>query len=192
MNTGSGEHAQDHVESVCLYALQALPPADVPVVEAQISACAECRQELQSLRPVVDAFVSWPTGVLRPSTSLWDRLSLRITAETGQKPLVAPPQPPQQDWEEAAPGIFVKLLATDMDRGRVSMLVRLAPNTEYPPHVHAGVEELYMLEGELLVNQKKLYAGDYLRSEPGTADHRVWSETGCSGVLITSTRDMLR
>lgn len=48
-----------------------------------------------------------------------------------------------------------------------------------------------MLEGELMVDDKKLSAGDYLRSEPGTTDHRVWSETGCTGVLITSARDAL-
>jgi quercetin dioxygenase-like cupin family protein len=192
MSSGSGEHAQDHLEAVCLYALRALPASEVPAVEAQISACADCRQELLTLRPIVDAFVSWPTDVLRPSTSLWDRLTRRIAAETGQPVLPAPLSPPEPEWEEAAPGISCKLLATDTENGRVSMLVRLAPGAEYPPHTHAGVEELHMLEGELLVNDKTLYPGDYLRSEPGTSDHRIWSETGCTGVLLTSTRDVLR
>jgi len=48
-----------------------------------------------------------------------------------------------------------------------------------------------MLEGELLVNDRKLYPGDYLKSEPGTADRRVWSATGCTGVLLTSPGDLL-
>jgi anti-sigma factor ChrR (cupin superfamily) len=72
------------------------------------------------------------------------------------------------------------------------MLVRLAPGADYPPHRHAGVEEVYMLDGVLIVDDKKLYPGDYLRSEPDTEDHRVWSETGCTCVLITSARDQLR
>lgn len=55
----------------------------------------------------------------------------------------------EPEWKEPAPGIFVKLLATDIDRGRVSMLVRLAPGTDYPSHRHAGLEELYLLDGEL-------------------------------------------
>jgi anti-sigma factor ChrR (cupin superfamily) len=71
------------------------------------------------------------------------------------------------------------------------MLVRLAPGAEYPPHTHAGVEEVYMLHG-VIVDEKKLYPGDYLRSEPGTTDHRVWTDTGCSCVLLTSFRDVLR
>lgn len=192
MSAGSSEHARDHLESVCLYALQTLPAGEVPVVEAQIAACAECREELRTLGPVVDALVGWPTDVLRPPTPLWDRLARRISAETGHPPIAAPPRPPEPEWEEAAPGISCKLLATDTEKGRVSMLVRLAPGAEYPPHIHAGVEELHMLDGELLVNDKKLHAGDYLRSEPGTADHRVWSETGCTCVLLTSSRDVLR
>jgi anti-sigma factor ChrR (cupin superfamily) len=192
MSSRSGEHAQDHLEAVCLYALQALPAGEVPAVEAQIAACANCQDELQTLRPVVDAFVSWPTDMLRPSTSLWERLARRITAETGEPPIAAPARLPEPEWEEPAPGISCKVLATDTEKGRVSMLVRLAPGTEYPPHVHAGIEELHMLDGELLVNERKLRAGDYLRSEPGTADRRVWSETGCTGLLLTSTGDILR
>ena len=72
------------------------------------------------------------------------------------------------------------------------MLVRLAPGAEYPPHRHAGIEELYLLHGELTIDDKKLYPGDYNRGEPGTADQRIWSETGCTCVLLTSTRDVLR
>ena len=66
------------------------------------------------------------------------------------------------------------------------------PISSYPPHVHAGVEELHLLDGELWIEDRKLYPGDYNRGEPGTGDQRVWSETGCMCVLITSTRDELR
>lgn len=192
MSSGSGDHERDHLDSVSLYALQALPAGEAPLVEAQIAACAACRRELEALRPVIDAFVSWPTDVLRPSASLWERLAGRIAAQPGQEPLPAPPRRAEPEWEEVAPGISCKLLATDAENGRVSMLVRLAPGADYPPHTHAGVEEVYMLDGELMVDDKTLHPGDHLRSEPGTTDHRVWSETGCTCVLLTSTRDVLR
>ena len=193
MSSGSGQHDLRYAESVVLYALHALPPSEVPGVEAHISACAECRNEMETLRPIVGAFVSWPTDVLRPSTSLWEHLTRRIAAETGQKPVLpAPRGPAEPEWEEAAPGISCKLLATDTEKDRVSMLVRLAPGAAYPPHRHAGVEELYLLDGELMIDDKKLYPGDYNRAEAGTADQHVWSETGCTCVLLTSTRDVLR
>lgn len=71
------------------------------------------------------------------------------------------------------------------------MLVRLAPGTAYPPHRHAGVEELFLLHGELWIEDRKLYPGDYNRGEPGAVDKRVWSETGCTCILITSPSDVI-
>lgn len=71
------------------------------------------------------------------------------------------------------------------------MLVRLLPNTDYPPHTHAGLEELWLLDGELWIDDRKLFPGQYNRAEAGTGDKRVWSETGCTCVLITSTQDAL-
>jgi anti-sigma factor ChrR (cupin superfamily) len=183
----------DQAEAVCAYAMQAVPSSDVPALEAHISSCLQCRSELEMLRPIVNSFVSWPKDVLRPTASLQGRLARRISAETGGAPVLPPArQWSEPEWEEVAPGISCKLLATDTQRHRVSMLVRLAPGVDYPPHTHAGVEELHLLDGELWIDNRKLYPGDYNRAEPGSGDNRVWSETGCTCVLITSTRDRLR
>jgi anti-sigma factor ChrR (cupin superfamily) len=183
----------DQAARVSGYLLHALPASEVAVVEAHISVCPECRREMEMLRPIVDFFVSWPTDVLRPSPSLWGRIARRIAAEKGEEPVVPTTrQWSEQEWEEVAPGISCKLLASDTERNRVSMFVRLAPGVHYPPHSHAGVEELHLLHGELWINDRKLYPGDYNRAEPNTADQRVWSETGCTCVLITSPGDVLR
>ncbi len=180
-------------ELTCAYAVQALAASEVAAAEAHIASCPDCQRELESLRPVVDRFVSWPTDVLRPPTSLQARLARRIAAETGNEPVLPPaPRWSEPDWEQVAPGIECKLLATDHERHRVSMLVRLAPGASYPPHTHAGVEELHLLEGELWIDARKLFPGDYNYGAPGAGDDRVWSETGCTSVLITSTRDTLR
>lgn len=193
MSSGSDTHDRDYRESVFSYALQALPSSEFSVVEAHISACPDCQRELETLRPIIGAFVAWPTSVLRPAASLWERLARRIAAETGEEPVVAaPPGWAHPEWAEPAPGISCKLLATDTEKDRVSMLVRLAPGSAYPSHRHAGVEELFLLHGELMIDDKKLYPGDYHRAEAGSSDQRVWSETGCTCVLLTSTLDVLR
>jgi anti-sigma factor ChrR (cupin superfamily) len=181
----------EHAEEVCAYALQALPAAEVSDVEAHIASCARCRQELAGLRPAIDAFVAWPTDVLRPTSSLQQRLADRIAADTGTAAVVPARQWSEPAWEDVAPGIACKILARDLERHVVSMLVRLMPGAEYPPHTHAGIEELHLLDGELWIDDRKLLPGDYNRAEPGTSDKRVWSETGCTCVLITSTRDIL-
>jgi anti-sigma factor ChrR (cupin superfamily) len=147
---------------------------------------------LESLRPVVNRLVCWPTDVLRPTASLQERLALRIAEETGKQPV--PPQGRQwsePEWEQVAPGIECKLLADDAEKHRVSMMVRLAPGASYPPHTHAGVEELHLLDGELWINGRKLVPGDYNYGAPGALDESVWSETGCTCVLVTSTDDLL-
>jgi anti-sigma factor ChrR (cupin superfamily) len=192
MNSNTRNPCQ-HTEVTCAYAARALAPGEAAAAEAHIAACPDCRRELESLRPVVDWFVSWPTDVLRPTSSLQERLARRLAAETG-KPPVPPParQWAEPEWEQVAPGIECQLLANDTDRHRVSMLVRLAPGASYPPHTHAGVEELHLLDGELWINGRKLVPGDYNYGAPGALDESVWSQTGCTCVLVTSTRDTLR
>ena len=193
MSSASDQYRCDQTELVSLHVLRTLPSSEVPVIKAHIATCSDCRQELERLQPIIDSFVFWPTDVLRPSKSLWERLASRMGVETDTEPKSqSTPQYAEPEWEEVAPGISCKLLATDTENSRVSMLVRLAPGVAYPPHSHAGTEELHLLHGELWINDRKLYPGDYNRSEPGTADKHVWSETGCTCVLITSPADVLR
>ena len=61
-----------------------------------------------------------------------------------------------------------------------------------PAHTHAGVEELHLLDGELWIDERKLLPGDNSYSPPEASDERVWSETGCTCVLVTSINDTLR
>ena len=186
------ERRCEHAEQVSAYALGALPATDVAAIEAHLASCVECARELDALTSVVDAFISWPNDVLRPPISLRTRLAHEIAWEEGSQSMVpGSRQWREPPWQEVAPGISCKLLATDTEHHRVSMLVRLAPGAHYPPHRHAGVEELHLLDGELWIDERKLYPGDYNRGQPGSGDRRVWSETGCTCVLVTSTKDAL-
>lgn len=179
-------------ELMAAYSLQALPAAELSAFKAHVAGCSRCQRDLASLRGVVDQFVFWPTDVLRPATSLQSSLTARIAALTDRPPVPPPArQWSEPDWEQVAPGIECKLLATDTERQRVGMLVRLAPGARYPAHTHAGVEELHLLDGELWIDGRRLLPGDYSYAAPATSDERVWSETGCTCVLLTSTRDVL-
>jgi quercetin dioxygenase-like cupin family protein len=192
MNSKPGTHSQDHLDRLFQFVLQALPPHEMASVEAQISSCEECRHQVETLRPVVRSFVGWPTDVLRPSQSLWGRLAERIASEEATQPFVPHLEATvKPGWEEAAPGIHVKILARNAENNSVSMLVRLNPGTDYPGHTHAGVEELHLLHGILKVDDRTLYPGDFIHNQADSVDHRVWSETGCTCFLVTSTEDAL-
>jgi RNA polymerase sigma-70 factor (ECF subfamily) len=157
---------------------------DRPVAEVE----ARAREALSKLErrfaPGSVPFCAWPTDILRPGDSLRERLAGH-EAGKGDAAWIEP------EWKSVAPGITCKVLADDPERHMVSMLVRLDPGAEYPPHTHAAVEELHLLDGELWIDDRKLYAGDYYVAQAGTSDHRVWSQTGCTCVLTTSTRDSL-
>ena len=192
MTAASDKDRCDQVDLVSAYVLHALPLSEASTLEAHFTTCVQCRQELQTLRPIIDSFSAWPNEVLRPPTSIWDRLLERIDS---QAPKHSQPTTRRNwlepDWEDVAPGISCKLLATSTEQDRVTMLVRLAPGGEYPAHTHSGVEELHLLHGELWIDDKKLLPGDYYSAEPRTADKHVWSETGCTCLLITSPSDVL-
>ncbi|HEY0680895.1 MAG TPA: cupin domain-containing protein [Steroidobacter sp.] len=201
MSSSSRNDRCERRDLVPSYALAALDSNETELMAAHLPTCAECQQEYYSLGALAGALTAWRTQTLPPPAPLWNSLAERI-ANLPQKKSAVPPAPQvawsgaqdwqEPQWQEAAPGITCKLLSTDTESDRVSMLVRLAPGVAYPPHRHAGVEELYLLEGELWIEDRKLYPGDYNRAEPGTADQRVYSETGCMCLLITSPSDQLR
>jgi quercetin dioxygenase-like cupin family protein len=193
MSSKTSTHSQEHLDLVYLFALRSLSPRERASVEAQILSCEDCQQEIETLWPIVSSFVGWSTDVLRPAESLWGRLATRIATESATQPYVPPPleAPAKPEWEEAAPGIHVKILARNTEIDSVSMLVRLDPGIDYPAHRHAGTEELHLLHGILKVDERTLYPGDFIHNEAGSIDHRVWSETGCTCFLMTSTEDAL-
>lgn len=193
MDARRKENGCDRAEHLYPYVLQVLPDNKVAAFEVHLASCPHCARDLDALRRNLGGGADGCSDVPSPPSSLTQRLAHRIAEETGDHVIVPPsPQWSEPEWEHVAPGISCKLLASDADRHRVSMLVRLAPGAAYPPHSHAGVEELYLLSGELWIDERKLYPGDYNRAEPETSDERVWSETGCTCVLITSTQDALR
>jgi anti-sigma factor ChrR (cupin superfamily) len=88
----------------------------------------------------------------------------------------------------AIPGITTRRLAVDREARRVSMLVRMEPNTAYPPHRHGGAEECYVVAGDLWVGDTRMRAGDFQRAEAGSV-HPVQSTDGGCLLLITSSLD---
>lgn len=180
---------QAELASAC--ALEALPASEAAALQAHAAACTDCRDRLANLRSIVSSFVYWPTDVLRPSADLEERLAKKMRVETGREFSSARSTWIEPEWEQVAPGIRCKLLARDLAANRISMLVHLDAGVEYPPHTHAGVEELHLLDGELWIEERLLRPGDFNRAEPGTGDKRVYSETGCTCVLVTSSEDVL-
>jgi quercetin dioxygenase-like cupin family protein len=90
------------------------------------------------------------------------------------------------------PGVFVRRLHVDADNDRVTMLVRMEPGTSYPAHRHSGLEECFVLEGDLEVGPTTLWAGDYQRAEKGSRHPVQGTRSGCLLYVTSSLHDEIQ
>ena len=203
-------------EWAALYVAGALEEADVREFERHIWSCAACREEVGRLEGVVAAlFESVPPAT--PDARIREQLLQRIaespaaaipspaTAADGVNPQVwrgwtgdqtrglVTRHADQDAWEETGiAGITLRRLFVDRERNEVTMLVRMAPGTRYPKHIHDGPEQCYVVAGELHVGDDiVMKAGDYQRAEPDSLHVEQWTETGCELFLISSLTDEL-
>lgn len=86
-------------------------------------------------------------------------------------------------------GVSERILHEDPSAGRKTALYRMEPGSAYPPHRHAGVEECWILEGDLAVSDRVLRAGAYQRSAKGSVHTVQSTEGGCLLLVNCSTAD---
>jgi quercetin dioxygenase-like cupin family protein len=84
------------------------------------------------------------------------------------------------------PGVSVKALRRDPETGASTALVRLEPGARFPAHNHPAGEEVFVLEGDVLIGPDRLKCGDYLYTPPD-GKHAASSQGGCV-FLVTLPR----
>jgi anti-sigma factor ChrR (cupin superfamily) len=85
----------------------------------------------------------------------------------------------------------VKRLFADTRRDSVTMLIRMAPGTEYPAHRHGGAEECLVLEGDIQVGDLSLRAGDYHCAQLDSVHDVTRTTGGCLLLIVSSQHDQL-
>lgn len=180
-------------EQAALYALGALSPEEARDFAARLAAGDEtATAELAAFGTVTDALAyAAPPHPARPA--LRDAVLARIGAPT--EPVVQREGlrfvfPSAMTWAAGrAKGVEVKRLVTDEAAGRNTSIVRMAPGTVYPTHRHAGIEEVYIIEGDLQVAGVTMRAGDYCRAEADSVHAGVHTVGGCVLVVTACARD---
>ena len=84
------------------------------------------------------------------------------------------------------PGVSVKGLRRDPETGASTALVKLEPGAKFPAHNHPAGEEVFVLEGDVLIGPDRLHAGDYLYTPPD-GQHAASTQGGCV-FLVTLPR----
>jgi quercetin dioxygenase-like cupin family protein len=76
-------------------------------------------------------------------------------------------------------GIWVRSLLFNEKQGRSTTIqLKFEPGAGYPYHNHPAGEEIFVLQGEAIIENQTLYEGDYLYT-PAGFKHSVHSKTGC-------------
>jgi quercetin dioxygenase-like cupin family protein len=169
-----------------LYALDLLDAEERLWVESQVLECPDLAEELASYQTAVGV-IPYTTPTVTMAVDLQDRLFARLgldpIAPPAETPLVSPEmfaiRSGDLQWQDhRTEGVQVALLFLDQVNRMRTLVVKAAAGVVYPLHQHAGIEEIYMLEGELVINEQVYLAGDYIRSYPNSI-HAPATSTGC-------------
>jgi anti-sigma factor ChrR (cupin superfamily) len=139
------------------------------------------------------------TGEDAPSPDVKARLMASIAA-VGH-PQSAPPEAPSgfafrfssdESWRpHPVPGIRMKVLARNSERGYATLLLDVAPGTRFPSHHHDGAEECYVISGSLFTCGRRLSAGDFVHADGNTDHDELFTEEGCRVLLIVTPEDYM-
>ena len=77
--------------------------------------------------------------------------------------------PAHLPWQATPyPGVEMKVLFRDEERGLMTALFRWAPGAQLPFHEHVDIEQTYVLEGSLKDEEGEAKAGQFVWRPPGS------------------------
>jgi ChrR Cupin-like domain len=182
-----------------LYVLDLLDENERAWVEQQIMETPELAEELAQYQEAAMALAyrAEPVALSKDLKGrLFNTLGLAPPEDVSSSPETAPDHPllsvrfQDIEWRvHPVPGVEISIFYTDPIARRISGVLKAEPGMEYPPHRHGGVEEIYMISGDLRIGTEIYGAGDYIRSNPGSV-HAPRSQDGCMFFFNASMSDV--
>ncbi len=87
-------------------------------------------------------------------------------------------------WRPLAPGTEILPVAAGRDETTDVLLLRMAAGGLLPEHEHAGLEEIFLLDGSCHCQGTRLVAGDYHRAGGGSEHHDTTTDEGCLMLVV--------
>jgi anti-sigma factor ChrR (cupin superfamily) len=185
------ERTAQVLDQAALYALGALDPEEATAFEAHLAqGCRTCEAEVRSFTAVA-AQLGHAAAPASPRAEVRARLFAGLRTEAEQADWIVVPST-AGSWEASGRGqIGMRRLFGDPAGGRFTALVRMERGARYPGHRHADMEELYLLEGALSVDDQPLRPGDYCAAPAGTIRGVALTEGGCLFLLHAAEREQV-
>lgn len=119
------------------------------------------------------------------------KLLTRIAAERTHPPAMQVVRSTEVWHPMGPPGISFRLLFADRGQHRMTVQLRAEAGARIPAHRHRGVEECFVLEGDLTDGEHTFQAGDYFRCEAGSHHNDQTTNRGCICLLMTAYNPLL-
>lgn len=199
-------------ELATLYLSGAMTPGESAAFEAHLaSGCAACTEQVKRLETVVEHLVS-NVEPMNTDPRVRDAIMAQMAAESRDQnsdrqtdPQIWKNWQPDSDasdhvihqaarsgWESTGiDGIDIRRLFVDRHRNRMTAMIRMAPGTAYPAHLHDEPEECLVLEGDLRTGGQVLHSGDYERRVAGSRHAIQSTKDGCLLLIVSSLTDEL-
>jgi quercetin dioxygenase-like cupin family protein len=183
-------------ELAALEAVGALDAAEAEAFERALAdAPAAVRADVREMRELMAAAAAVSSVLEAPAPHVKDRLLARLGIGG------APPPVPEgfafkfasdESWiPHAVPGIRLKMLSVNRERGYATLLMDVAPGARFPPHHHGGAEECYVISGSVVACGRRLVAGDFHHADAGSDHDELWTDEGCRVLLVVDPRDYM-
>ena len=89
------------------------------------------------------------------------------------------------------PGIRMRVLAMNRERGYATLLLDVKPGTRFPEHHHSGAEECYVVSGSVYTYGRRMGPGDFLHADGGTDHGELWTDEGAQVLLVVPPEDYM-
>ena len=96
---------------------------------------------------------------------------------------------PFDNYGKPIKGMSWHKISYEKEKGQGSYILKMDPGAKSILHEHIGYEEFYMLDGELIdVDGKVFKKGDFISFEPGSK-HSSSTEKGCLILVFMRSRN---
>lgn len=132
-------------------------------------------------------------GAEAPRPGVRDRIMARVQAELPAIPegFVFSFAATDQWLPHPVPGIRMRVLSMDRDRGYATLLLDVDAGTRFPAHHHGRPEECYVVSGSVYSYGRRMGPGDFLHADAGTDHSELWTDEGAQVILVVEPEDYM-
>jgi anti-sigma factor ChrR (cupin superfamily) len=181
---------EGNVTQAALYALGSLSQHEARAFEEHLSAgCEVCAAEVAPFESVVKT-LGLAAVKVEPPASVREKLLSQLSStaqpevEKIDRPSFITVRAGEGVWHQVSDDLAIKRLFADQKTGTVTSLFKFKPGAYAPRHMHEGVEQCLIIEGDFHLNNQVYGPGDFTCALEGSVHEPAYTETGTVLLIV--------